>query len=449
MQPTLAELAAALDAGRTTSRALVDACFQRIEDAEGEGARAFTRTDREAALAAAAAMDTLRAAGLAPSPYAGIPISVKDLFDLKGEPTPAGSTIFAEAEPAAADAPAIARLRRAGFVVVGRTNMTEFAFSGLGLNPHHGTPRNPWDRDVGRIPGGSTSGGAVSVTDGMAHATIGTDTGGSCRIPAALTGIVGFKPTAARIPLDGAFPLSPSLDSVGPLARSVACTAALDAIMAGDETDVFPRASVAGLRLAVPQTLVLQGMDQKVSDDLDRALGRLARAGATVEELELGVLSDMLEINARGGFPAAEAYAAHRGFIEERAADYDPRVLVRIRRGANQNAADYIDLLAARRRFRAEVLAGFAGYDALVLPTVPIVAPTLAELEDDDAFTAINLSVLRNPTVANMIDACAISVPMHEAGTAPTGLMLVGRPGVDRALLADAAAVEAVVSPRV
>ncbi|MYZ49110.1 amidase [Propylenella binzhouense] len=449
MQPTLQELAAGLEAGRLTSRGLVEACFARIADEDGEGARVFTRTHRAAALAAADAMDGLRRAGLAPSAYAGIPISVKDLFDLAGEPTPAGSKILADAAPAEADAPAIARLRRAGFVVVGRTNMTEFAFSGLGLNPHYGTPLNPYDRAVGRIPGGSTSGGAVSVTDGMAHGAIGTDTGGSCRIPAAMTGLVGFKPTAARVPLAGAFPLSPSLDSVGPLTRTVACAAALDAVMAGAEPDFAPREDLAGLRLAVPQTLVLQGMDQKVADDFDRALSKLARAGARVVEIDLAAVADMLEINAKGGFPAAEAFAAHRSLIAEKADGYDPRVLLRIRRGEAQTAADYIDLLAARRRYREKVLAGFAAFDALVFPTVPIVAPTIAELEDDQAFTAVNLLVLRNPTVVNMIDACAVSVPMHEAGTAPTGLMLVGRPSEDGALLAQAAAAEAVLSPRI
>src|SRR6187455_704694 len=221
--PTLATLAADLDAGRTTARKLVEQCLARIADPTGEGARTFIHVDKDAALVAADAMDHLRKANAAPSPYAGIPVSIKDLYDIRGQVTRAGSRALEDSAPAANDAPVVARLRRAGFVVIGRTNMTEFAYSGLGINPHYGTPKNCWRRDVGYVPGGSSSGAAVSVTDGMAHGALGTDTGGSCRIPAAYCGIVGYKPTARRIPLDGGIPLSVTLDSCGPIARSVGC----------------------------------------------------------------------------------------------------------------------------------------------------------------------------------------------------------------------------------
>src|SRR6516164_5449611 len=199
-----------------------------------EHAQAFTNVHTEQARAMADAMDSLRRAGRAPSRYAGIPVSLKDLFDIAGEPTPAGSRVLADAPAAAMHAPVVQRMLAAGFVPVGRTNITEFAFSGLGINPHYGTPCAPWDRAAQRIPGGSSSGTAVSVADGMAVAGLGTDTGGSCRIPAAFCGVVGYKPTARRVPLDGILPLAPSLDSVGPLAPTVACCVVIDAVLAGE-----------------------------------------------------------------------------------------------------------------------------------------------------------------------------------------------------------------------
>src|ERR1700710_439685 len=192
--PTLASLAADLDAGRTTARALVNECLAKIAEPDGEGARAFLHVDAEAAIEAAEAMDRLREVNAAPSPFAGIPISIKDLFDIKGQVPRAGSRALEDSAPAEADAPVVARLRRAGFVVIGRTNMTEFAYSGIGINPHYGTPKGAWQRGVGHVPGGSSSGAAVSVVDGMAHGALGTDTGGSCRIPAGYNGIRGFQP---------------------------------------------------------------------------------------------------------------------------------------------------------------------------------------------------------------------------------------------------------------
>src|SRR3954469_4975327 len=270
--PTLASLAADLDAGRTTARALVEACLAKIADRDGEGARAFIHVDKEAAVAAGEAMDRLRKANAAPSRFAGIPVSIKDLFDIRGQVTRAGSRALEDSPPAEADAPVVARLRRAGFVVIGRTNMTEFAFSGIGINPHYGTPKGAWQRGTGHVPGGSSSGAAVSVVDGMAHGALGTDTGGSCRIPAAFNGIVGYKPTARRVPLDGAVPLSSSLDSIGPLARTVSCCAIMDAVLADEPvTPLVPR-PIRGMRLAVPTTIAMDDLDDAVSVAFERAL---------------------------------------------------------------------------------------------------------------------------------------------------------------------------------
>src|SRR5882757_8071608 len=262
--PTLKQIAMRLETGEA-SRALVDQCLERIKDAAGEGPRTFLKVYGEDARMAADAYDALRRHGAAPSLFAGIPVSVKDLFDVAGDVTTAGSIALRHAPPATRDATAIARLRAAGFIPIGRTNMTEFAFSGLGINPHYDTPRNPYDRKTGRIPGGSSSGAAVSVSDGMAMAALGTDTGGSCRIPAAMCGIVGFKPTASRVPTAGTYPLSPSLDSIGPLANSVACCAALDAVLASHTSTPAAELAVSDLRLGVLTSYVTDGLDQAVA----------------------------------------------------------------------------------------------------------------------------------------------------------------------------------------
>jgi aspartyl-tRNA(Asn)/glutamyl-tRNA(Gln) amidotransferase subunit A len=443
---TLSTLATELASGRTTSSALLEDCLARIADPQGEGARTFVKVNAEAAHAAAEAADRARKVGTAPSPYTGIPISIKDLFDVAGETTLSGSKALIGAPPATVDATVVARLRAAGLVIVGRTNMTEFAYSGLGLNPHYGTPLNPYDRATGRIPGGSSSGAAVSVSDGMAFAGLGTDTGGSCRIPAALCGSVGFKPTQNRIPLDGALPLSASLDSIGSIAPSVECCAIIDAILAG-ESPQHPRSfPLDGVRLAIPQSMVMDDIDVTVATAFARTVSVLARAGARVQDLPLRELLELPALNAKGGFPAAEAYAWHRNLLAEKGDDYDPRVKVRIEKGTQQSAADYIELCAARRNFITRVQAVCAPFDALILPTVPLVAPALAELEDDQNFGRVNLLMLRNPTVVNFLDGCAISIPCHIPGEAPVGLMIVGQHGSDQRIFAIARSIEALLA---
>ncbi len=442
---TIEEHVQALAAGTVTAREIVETCLARIADPAGEGKRAFIKVHADQARAMADAMDTLRRAGRAPSRYAGIPVSLKDLFDIAGEPTPAGSRALADAPPAAAHAPVVGRLLAQGFIPLGRTNMTEFAFSGLGINPHYGTPLSPWDRASGRIPGGSSAGAGVSVADGMALAALGTDTGGSCRIPAAFCGVVGYKPTARRVPIDGVLPLSPSLDSVGPLAPSVACAAVVDAVLAGETPAAPTPFPLAGLRLALPANFVLDGMDATVAAAFDRALAALRAAGAHISEVRFPEFDEIPKVNATGGFTASEAYAWHRRLLAEKGDLYDPLIRKRIARGEHQSAADYVDLLAARRRIIAGFDARTAGYDALILPTVPIVPPKISELAEEADYNRINLLILRNSAVGNFLDRCAISLPMHRPGEAPAGLMLMGETLADRRLLAIAAAVEAVI----
>jgi aspartyl-tRNA(Asn)/glutamyl-tRNA(Gln) amidotransferase subunit A len=441
--PTLDQLAADLAAGRITSRQLTEDCLARIADPAGQGGKAFIAVDPDKALTVADAQDRLRKANAAPSRYAGIPLSVKDLFDIAGEVTKAGSKIFVGNQPAAADAPSMARLRQAGFVLIGRTNMSEFAFSGLGVNPHYGTPLSVWDRESGRVPGGSSSGAAVSVADGMAHGAIGTDTGGSCRIPAAFNGLVGYKPTAKRVPLQGAVPLSSSLDSIGPLARSVSCCAIIDAVLAQSAPPSLDRDSVAGLNFAVPDRLVLDEMEAPVAAAFEAARSRLSAAGARVQTIAVPEFSEeLVALGNKGGFSAAEAYAWHEGFVATGAKDYDQRVLTRIMRGAEQSAADYLRLLQTRSSFIAKMLRRMAAFDALLLPTSPIVAPRLAEVARDEDFARLNLLALRNNSLVNLMDGCGLSLPIHRRGETPVGLLLAASPGCDQQLMTMGAAVE-------
>ena len=443
--PTLAKLAGDLEAGRSSSRRLVEECLARIADPAGEGQRAFIHVDKEAALEAADAMDRLRKAGAAPSRFAGIPVSIKDLFDIKGQVTRAGSRALEDSAPAEADAPVVTRLRRAGFIVIGRTNMTEFAYSGIGINPHYGTPKGTWQRSVGHVPGGSSSGAAVSIADGMAYGALGTDTGGSCRIPAAYNGIVGYKPTQRRVPLDGGVPLSFTLDSFGPLANSTQCCATLDAFLADEPDAPLQPRPIKGMRLAVPTTVVLDELDDAVAQTFERALATLSRAGALIEHIEVPEFLDVGVINSKGGFAASESYAWHRYLLTSKGDVYDPRVSIRILRGGSMSAADYIDLLNARRSLVARAAARVAPYDALIMPTTANTPPRIADLADDKAFTTANLRSLRNCTLINMIDGCAISLPSHREGDVPVGLMLASSGGADRRIFELAAGMEGAI----
>src|SRR6266581_2117203 len=385
----IAALAQELAAGKTTSRRLVEAALARIADAGGEGGRVFTKVHAQGALVAADASDRLRKQGVVPSPLAGLPVSIKDLFDIAGEVTTAGSKVLRDAAPATADAVAVARLRAAGAVVIGRSNMTEFAFSGIGINPHYGTPANPYDRGRRRIPGGSSSGAAVSVADGMAAFALGTDTGGSVRIPAALCGIAGFKPTRARVPLEGTFPLSTTLDSIGPLAPTAACCATVFQILAGEEPRPLAAAALPGLRLGIPKNYMLEDLDIEVTHAFESAIERIARGGSVL-------------------------------------------------------AADYIELLATRARLARCFTRANYDVDVLVMPTVPRIAPPMEPLERSaETFRLANGNMLRNTYLINFLDGCALTVPVHPSREAPVGLMVAGFSGEDERVLSAGLAIEA------
>lgn len=427
-------------AAGTRRETLVRTQLERIADRSGEGSRAFLKV-YGTAVAEAAAYDRSAQQRNALLRYAGVTVSIKDLFDVAGDVTTSGSVLLKNAAPATRDADVVARLKSAGFIPVGRTNMTEFAFSGLGINPHYGTPLNPYDRASGRIPGGSSSGAAVSVSDGMATIALGTDTGGSCRIPAALCGLVGFKPTASRIPSDGVMPLSTSLDSIGSIGHSVACCAAIDEVVSR-QPFVPSSVDMPSLTFCVPSSYVFDVIDQPTAAAFDRALGRLSEAGVEIVTIDMPELMDIPAINAKGGLAAREAYLFHRRWLEQRGGEYDPRVLVRILKGEAQSDADYRAVQRARSELIGKVEASTRRFDAVVMPTVPKIAPTLDELATDEAYGRINLLMLRNPTITNMLDRCAISLPCQDPGEPPVGFMLMGNRCEDHRLLKIAGLVE-------
>jgi aspartyl-tRNA(Asn)/glutamyl-tRNA(Gln) amidotransferase subunit A len=443
-RPTVLGLAADLAAGRTTSRALVEAALARIADPQGEGARTFIKVYVDSAREAAEAQDRLRRAGYVASPLAGLPVSIKDLFDVAGERSLAASKALADAPPATVDCPVVARLRAAGSVLIGRTNMTEFAFSGVGINPHYGTPGNPHDRSL--IPGGSSSGAAVSVGDGQAVVAIGSDTGGSVRIPAALCGLAGFKPTQYRIPRDGVVPLSTTLDSIGPLANSIACCAIADAIMAGEPPKVPVAMPVEGLRLLVPRSHVFEGLAPEVAAAFAAACSALSRAGARIIDRAVPEIDEIPAINAAGGFAPIEAWVWHRELIARRGGDYDPRVRGRIERARGMSAAEFIELRDARAALIERMASLTADLDAMLMPTVAITAPPIAAFAEDADYRRLNALILRNCSTINFLDRCAATLPIQPPGDPPVGLMLVGEHGGDRRLLAVARGVEAALA---
>ena len=444
---TVAQLSADLAAGTTTSRELVERALARIAEGSGEGERAFLKVYAESARSDADHADRLRCAGVRRSPIEGLPVSLKDLFDVAGDVTRAGSKILADAPPKRSDAGAVARLRAAGAIFIGRTNMVEFAFGGVGLNPHFGTPRNPYDRKTGRVPGGSSSGAAVGQADGMSVMALGSDTRGSIRGPAALCGVVGFKPTARRVPRDGAFPLSFTLDSVGPLANSVPCCAAYDAVLAAEPAPSLAQLPAGGLRLLLPRSVALEDLDLEVGKAFDAALTRLSRAGALVSEMPVTAFNRQSEYFKGGGFAGAEAYHIHRPYLE-RLGEYDPRVGKRIVLGRDLSASDYIGFGDLRLAFMREIEALAAPFDAIVMPTLACVAPSIAEASaTDEDYFRWNLRILRNPGLINFLDGCAVSLPCHERGAAPVGLTVCGTAGTDRHILAVAAAIERELSP--
>ncbi len=424
---------------RLSCRDRVEQALSRIADPNGEGARACLTVYAGNARAAADAADARAARGGSLGPLDGAIVSIKDLFDVAGEVTRAGSKILAEeAAPARADAVAVARLRAAGAVIVAKTNMTEFAFSGIGANPHFGTPGNPRDRK--RVPGGSSSGAPITVADEMSEIAIGTDTGGSVRVPAALCGLVGFKPSRQRVPTIGAFPLSKTLNSIGPIAKSVADCARADAVMAGEAFTPLEPIALAELKFGVAEGLPLEQLDATTGAAFSGALARLDGNGVRLTREKFSLLDDMMAINAKGGVVPPEACALHRDRLTRRGTDIDPNVRVRIERGCAVTEAGYADIFRDWTRLVREMDARLSALDVVVMPTTSIVAPTMAEVADPGVFSARNAAVLRNTSIINFFDLCAISLPLPDMAL-PVGLMLVMRNGHDRRLLRIAAAV--------
>ncbi|MBW8828652.1 MAG: amidase [Burkholderiales bacterium] len=432
---------------RTTASTALNASLEAAD--RDFNRNTFIRRFDAMARAAAAAVDAQHASGAPLPALAGLAISIKDLFDVQGHTTTAGSTILRDRHAAACDSAAVVRLRSAGAALIGHTNMTEFAFSGVGLNPHYGTPANPVTALVDgeqRIPGGSTSGGAVSVATGAAWAALGSDTGGSIRIPAALQGLVGFKSTARLVPTDGAVPLSTTLDTACAITRSVRDAVLLHEVLA---QRIVQRSGhgLSAMRFAVPTTTMLDAIDPAVATTFESTIATLRSAGAHIEDIALPELSELSTIQSTGGFSAAESWTWHRKLLATNDAEYDPRVALRIRRGERMTAADYIDLLNSRRDWIDQVRTATRGFDALLSPTVPIVAPRIADLEaSDDAFFAANALLLRNPSVVNMLDGCALSLPCHSEGEMPVGLMVWGHAMADDTILDASQAIESALT---
>lgn len=444
---TLWQASQQLQAGNVQPETFTQAALAAARDPEKEGARVFiTRYEAQATQQAIEAGERWQARQ-SRSPIDGLPISIKDLFDVKGEATTAGSRLLSDAPVATANASVVEKLNRAGAAIVGKTNMTEFAFSGLGINPHYGTPANPWRREEKRIPGGSSSGAAVAVADGLCLGAIGTDTGGSVRIPAALCGLTGFKPGASRIDQAGTLPLAPSLDSIGVIAHDVRSCWLLDSIIAEKPLEMR-ESDLRHARFAVPQTRVLDDLDRDVAQAWQYALDLLREAGATLVALPLTELDELNSLNARGGITAYEAWQWHQRTALARPEAYDPQVLMRLQRGSQLTEQDAAELYQQRAAWQRRINMALEGFDALLMPTVPQIAPTIASLDEPQRYMEINALMLRNTSVINMLDGCAISLPCHPAGHAPVGLSLAAVHGDDARLISWAVAVETVLTRR-
>jgi len=443
---TAAELGADLRAGRRDAVDLVEQTLAAI--AAFPDQTIFTQvTAARARKEAKAARARLRA-GLPLSPLDGVPVAWKDLFDVEGRVTTAGSKALARNAPAREDAALIKAAGRAGLVLIGLVNMSEFAFSGIGLNPHFGTPRNPHDQKIARAPGGSSSGSGVVVATGLTTLAIGTDTGGSIRVPASFNGVVGYKTSSGHFPMDGAFPLSRTLDTLGPLADTVEDCMLADAALRGAVAPEARRGAVADLRLYVPETVVLEGCQPAVVANFEAAIDRLAGAGAKIERRPLPQLQAVQDLTARRGpLVSAEALHVHRERVSGPDAEImDRRVVKRIRQGETMTAFDLVDVLHSRQRLIAEARAAI-GAAIVAFPTTPNVAMPIAPLEaDDELFARENLKTLRNTALGNFLDWCGVAIPCGVDGDGmPTSLLLSAPHGRDAAVLSAALTAETII----
>lgn len=443
----IAQLSVLIQSGHLDPRALAEETLDAIGK-DDDGAIFVDVTPERAMVEAGAASKRIRE-GRSCGMLDGIPVAWKDLFDLEGMATTAGSTVLAGCAAAPRDADVVTALKQAGMVSIGRTNMSEFAFSGLGINPHYGTPRNPASQDGHRLPGGSSSGAGVAVASGLVPVAIGTDTGGSVRIPAAFNGVVGYKASRGRYSMRGVYPLAKSLDSLGPLTRTVQDAVWVDAAMRGRAAADLERAPLSGLSLVVPETVFFDGIEEGVAAAFEQAVERLVRAGASVRRQAFPVFAELFDlIREKGALVTAEAFALHKMRLEGAdAASMDPRVVVRARLGANISVPDYIAIIEARERMTAAFSGMIGRHELLVSPTLPHVAAKVAPLfEDDEAFFAINAKTLRNTQIGNFFDLCGVSIPCGtgEAGM-PVGLLLSGLRDTDDHLLGVAMAAEEIV----
>jgi aspartyl-tRNA(Asn)/glutamyl-tRNA(Gln) amidotransferase subunit A len=444
---TLSELAKALSSRAVSARRLAEEALARIDAQKASGVAAFVHVNADRVKADADACDMRRRAGRPLSEFDGIPFGVKDLFDVAGEVTTAGSVVLKTSAPAAHDSDAVARLRANGFVPLGRTNMTEFAYSGLGLNPHYGTPPAVSGSVEPRIPGGSSSGTAVAIADGVCSFGLGTDTGGSCRIPAAFNGVTGYKPTARRVSKRGVFPLSDSFDSIGPLGASAACCATLDSMIADAlRKDIMAKAPI---RLAVLANYVLDGVSTSVAADYTRALAKLSGPRFELSEVRFRPLDRLPLMLVNGGIVAYEASRAHASRMSMRGHDYDPRVFNRIKLGFETSNEAYDALLRERAAMISEFEHFMRDYDAIICPTVAIETPRIADCADEADYRRINGMVLRNTYVFNFLDGCSGSIPMHSTGAQPTGLMVSGPAMADSVVLNVMSVIESVLVEQV
>ena len=444
---SIAQLSVLIQSGALDPVALTEETLDGIRNYRDQSV--FVSLTPERALAEAEASRQRIRDGRSRGLLEGIPIAWKDLFDLEGKPTTAGSVVLADAAPAERDADVVNALNAAGMIAIGRTNMSEFAFSGLGINPHYGTPENPHSKDGARLPGGSSSGAGVAVAAGLVPVAMGTDTGGSIRIPAAFNGIVGYKATRGRYPMGGVFPLAKSLDSLGPLCRTVRDAVWVDAAMRRQSSPTVAQGTIRGLSLVVPETVFFDAIEPEVADAFEAALERLGRAGASISRQPFPLFAELFDIMAKlGPLVTAEAYALHRERLLSDAAErMDPRVVMRCKLGEKTSMPDYIDILDARERMIAELARQVPEGALLVSPTLPHVAPLTAPLvEDFDAFLAMNGKTLRNTLIGNFFDWCGVSIPCGtgDAGM-PVGLLLSGLPHTDEHLLGAALAAEDIV----
>ena len=399
----------------------------------------------------AARIDRARESGAALPALAGLPVSLKDLFNVQGECTFAGSKVLRhEAAPEAADAAVVGHLRNAGALFVGRANMSEFAFSGMGLNPHYGTPKCVWDRATGRLPGGSSSGTAVGIAEGVVPAGAGSDTAGSCRAPAAFNGIVGVKPSFGRMSLRGVYPLSPTSDAPGPLANDLDGCFILDHVMTGrlkhgEELPELRALNANSFKLLAPQAEVCEGLDAEVQAAFARALEWLQSGGVEVESRETPALDRCVGMFSKRAVAVFEAWQAHAERLRARGDEYDPYVRRRIENGRNFDAETRHAIYREKAEVAAECARQMRGADALVYPTAMCIPPAMREAEELEKMPAVNFKCLRNTSTVNFFDGCAVSLPCHLPGEAPVGLMLAAGNGADERLYQVAAAVEGIL----